>query len=121
MTQPSQPAAGDLQDQKVTGYHSALGVTQTQSVRLPGVRTQSGYEFAHIDVAYQTLGKLSPARDNAILVCHALSGNAHLAGLHPETGRPGWWDYHVGPGKAIATGELVGYPSTYFMTAGVLY
>jgi len=94
---------GDLQDQKVGDYQSPLGMTHTQTVTLPGLRTQSGFTFDHVEVCYQTLGTLSPARDNAVLVCHALSGNAHVAGLHPETGRPGWWDYHVGPGKAIDT------------------
>ena len=59
-----------------------------------------------VEVAYQTLGKLSARRDNAILVCHALSGTAHVAGLQPETGRPGWWDFHVGPGKAIDTDKF---------------
>ena len=97
---------GDLQDQKVAGYQSPLGVTQTKTVTLPGIQTQSGFTFDHVDVSYQTLGPLSPKRDNAVLVCHALSGDAHVAGLHPETGRPGWWDYHVGPGKAIDTDKL---------------
>ena len=83
-----------------------MGVTRTQAVALPGFRTQSGYTFEKIDVSYQTLGKLSPAHDNAILVCHALSGSAHVAGLHPETKRPGWWDYHVGPGKAMDTNKF---------------
>jgi len=94
---------GDLQDQKIAGYHSPLGVTRTQTVTLRGVQIQSGFTFDQVAVAYQTLGTLSPRRDNAILVCHALSGTAHVAGLHPETGRPGWWDFHVGPGKAIDT------------------
>jgi homoserine O-acetyltransferase len=97
---------GDLQDQKVVDYQSPLGVTQTKNVTLSGIQTQSGFTFDHVDVCYQTLGKLSPKRDNAVLVCHALSGDAHVAGLHPETGRPGWWDYHVGPGKAIDTDKL---------------
>jgi homoserine O-acetyltransferase len=97
---------GDLQDQKIAGYHSPLGVTRTQSVTLHGVQVQSGFTFSQVDVAYQTLGTLSPRRDNAILVCHALSGTAHVAGLHPETGRPGWWDFHVGPGKAIDTDKF---------------
>jgi homoserine O-acetyltransferase len=97
---------GDLQDQKATDYQSPLGVTQIQTVTLPGIKTQSGFTFDHVDVSYQTLGTLSPKRDNAVLVCHALSGDAHVAGLHPETGRPGWWDYHVGPGKAIDTDKL---------------
>jgi homoserine O-acetyltransferase len=94
---------GDLQDQEIESYHSPLGVTRTQTVTLTGIQTESGFTFAQLDVSYQTLGKLSAQRDNAILVCHALSGTAHIAGLHPETGRPGWWDFHVGPGKAIDT------------------
>ncbi|MGA3163172.1 MAG: homoserine O-acetyltransferase [Verrucomicrobiota bacterium] len=97
---------GDLQDQKVTEYRSPLGVTRTETITLPGVQTQSGFTFDHVDVSYQTLGTLSPKRDNAILICPALSGDAHVAGTHPDTGRPGWWDYHVGPGKAIDTGKF---------------
>jgi homoserine O-acetyltransferase len=97
---------GDLQDQKIAGYHSPLGVTRTQTVTLRGVQIQSGFTFDQVEVSYQTLGTLSPWRDNAILVCHALSGTAHVAGLHPETGRPGWWDFHVGPGKAIDTDKF---------------
>ena len=97
---------GDLQDQNHSGHQSPLGVTRTKTVTLSGIRTQSGFTFEQVDVSYQTLGTLSPARDNAILVCHALSGDAHVAGIHPETGRPGWWDFHVGPGKAIDTDKF---------------
>ena len=107
MTTPhSNIVRGDLQDQEVVGYQSPLGVTRTETVTLPGIKTQSGFTFDHVDVSYQTLGTLSPARDNAILVCPALSGDAHVAGTHPDTGRPGWWDYHVGPGKAIDTDKF---------------
>jgi homoserine O-acetyltransferase len=97
---------GDLQDQKIKGYQSALGVTRTQTTTLRGVQLQSGYKFDQVEVSYQTLGTLSARRDNVILVCHALSGTAHTAGLHPETGRPGWWDFHVGPGKSIDTSRF---------------
>jgi len=97
---------GDLQDQKIQDYKSDLGVTHTHTVTLPGLHTQSGYEFDQIELSYQTLGKLSHEKDNAILICHALSGDAHVAGTHPKTGRPGWWDYHVGPGKAIDTDKF---------------
>jgi len=97
---------GDLQDQKTAGYQSALGVTHTQIVSLPGFTTRCGRTLETIDVSYQTLGTLSPARDNAILVCHGLSGDAHVAGTDSQSGRPGWWDYHVGPGKAIDTDKF---------------
>jgi homoserine O-acetyltransferase len=103
---PSNIIRGDLQDQKIADHKSPLGVTRTETVTLPGLRTQSGFTFAHVDVSYQTLGTLSPARDNAVLVCHALSGSAHVAGLDPKTKRPGWWDYHVGPGRAIDTDKF---------------
>jgi homoserine O-acetyltransferase len=57
-----------------------------------------------ITVAYETLGRLSPRRDNAIFVCHALTGDAHVAGRHNAGDRkPGWWDGFVGPGKALDT------------------
>jgi homoserine O-acetyltransferase len=49
---------------------------------------------------------LSADRDNAVLVCPALSGDAHVAGMNPKTGRPGWWDLHIGPGKAIDTNRF---------------
>lgn len=97
---------GDLQDQVHRGYCSDLGVVPVQSARLPGFRTQSGFDLPEIEVTYQTLGTLSPRKDNVVLACHALSGDACVAGLHPETGRPGWWDFHVGPGKAIDTNQF---------------
>ena len=100
---PDNIVQGDLQDQRIAGYQSPLGVTRTHTVTLRGVQTQSGFTFDQVQVSYQTLGTLSARRDNAILVCHALSGTAHMAGLHPDTGRPGWWDFHVGPGKTIDT------------------
>jgi len=97
---------GDLQDQPHRGYHSELGVTETQVATLPGFTTESGHVFEQIQVSYQTLGRLAPNRDNVVLVCHALSGDARMAGLNPQTGRPGWWDFHVGPGKTIDTNQF---------------
>lgn len=63
----------------------------------------SGAELAHVEVAYETYGTLSPARDNAVVVCHALTGDAHAAGWHEGATRPGWWDNLIGPGKALDT------------------
>jgi homoserine O-acetyltransferase len=54
-------------------------------------------------VACECYGALNAARDNAILVCHALSGGAHAAGRHQGAARPGWWDVMIGPGKAFDT------------------
>ncbi|MBX3024003.1 homoserine O-acetyltransferase [bacterium] len=53
-----------------------------------------------VTVAYETYGRLAPARDNAVLVCHALSGDSHVA-RHDADDEPGWWDLMVGPGRAI--------------------
>jgi homoserine O-acetyltransferase/O-succinyltransferase len=65
---------------------------------------QCGKELAPIEVAYETYGKLNDAGDNAIYICHALTGNAHVAGYNSlEDKKPGWWDDFVGPGKYIDT------------------
>ncbi len=65
---------------------------------------QSGRILGPIDVAYETYGTLSPQKDNVVLVCHALSGDAHAAGYHsPHDRKPGWWDPMIGPGRAIDT------------------
>lgn len=68
------------------------------------LRLESGRLFGPITVAYETYGQLSQAKDNAILVLHALSGDSHAAGKYSETDRkPGWWDIMIGPGKPLDT------------------
>ena len=62
-----------------------------------------GQSLDGVVVAYETYGELAPARDNAILVCHALTGDQYVASAHPTTGKPGWWARMVGPGKPIDT------------------
>ena len=59
------------------------------------------------ELTYETYGELNAARSNAVLVCHALSGDHHAAGFHtPEDAKPGWWDACIGPGKPIDTSKF---------------
>ncbi|MGQ9543611.1 MAG: homoserine O-acetyltransferase MetX [Candidatus Bathyarchaeia archaeon] len=65
---------------------------------------ESGKKLGPITLAYETYGKLNKNKDNAILIFHALSGDAHVAGKHhKDDPKPGWWDNMVGPGKAFDT------------------
>ncbi|WP_437228220.1 homoserine O-acetyltransferase MetX [Planctomicrobium sp. SH661] len=67
---------------------------------------ESGATLGPIQVAYETYGELSPRKDNVVYICHALTGDAHVAGRNAATDRkPGWWDGFVGPGKAIDTNK----------------
>ncbi|HXW28825.1 MAG TPA: homoserine O-acetyltransferase [Xanthobacteraceae bacterium] len=79
--------------------HSALvrfGVEQP-------LRLDAGLDLAPFQIAYQTYGSLNANRSNAILIFHALTGDQHVANIHPVTGKPGWWDTMVGPGLPIDT------------------
>jgi len=63
----------------------------------------SGLQLEGVRIAYETYGTLSAERDNAILICHATTGDQYVASPHPITGKPGWWNRTVGPGKPIDT------------------
>jgi homoserine O-acetyltransferase len=68
---------------------------------------KSGRTLPNFTLRYETYGTLNPTRDNAILICHALSGDHHCAGWHhPEDRKPGWWNNLIGPGKAVDTGRF---------------
>jgi len=87
---------------------NTVGIVPTHSVRVVEPEAplvlECGQELAPVDVAYETYGKLNPSADNAVLICHALSADAHVAGYHSARDqKPGWWDKMVGPGKAIDT------------------
>ena len=68
-----------------------------------GLELDSGAVLAPWRIAYQTYGTLNADRSNAILLCHALTGDQHVANVNPVTGRPGWWETMVGPGKPYDT------------------
>ena len=68
-----------------------------------GLALDCGAAVAPLAVAYRTYGRLNAAASNAVLVCHALTGDQYLAERHPVTGRPGWWESVVGPGRPIDT------------------
>jgi homoserine O-acetyltransferase len=76
---------------------------QTQHVRFDSLPLDCGATLSPVDVAYETYGELNRERTNAILILHALSGDAHAAGISQETGKPGWWDNMIGPGKGFDT------------------
>jgi len=67
------------------------------------LRLDSGIDIGPITVAYQTYGELNAERSNAILICHALTGDHFVADIHPLTGKPGWWHEMVGPGRVLDT------------------
>lgn len=81
-------------------------LAQARRVHFDGpIPLESGPSLPELDVVYETYGQLSPARDNAVLICHALTGDSHVAAHAPDD-EPGWWDIMVGPGKPIDTDRL---------------
>ncbi len=82
-----------------------VGLVAPQDFTCPGPFTfKSGQVLPGFTLRYETYGQLNAARDNAILVCHALSGDHHCAGVHAADDRkPGWWNNLIGPGKAVDT------------------
>lgn len=68
-----------------------------------GIMLECGVKLDSHTVAYRTYGTLNAAKSNAVLVCHALTGDQYVAEEHPITGKPGWWDLVVGPGRPLDT------------------
>src|SRR5262249_1618876 len=67
------------------------------------LRLDAGVDLTPFQIAYQTYGELNSERTNAVLICHALTGDQHVANVHPVTQKPGWWETMVGPGRPIDT------------------
>jgi homoserine O-acetyltransferase len=80
-----------------------VGWVETRYAHYSSLPLDSGLTLAPLTLAYETYGELNEDRSNAILLLHALSGDAHAAGWHRNDNRPGWWDILVGPGRAFDT------------------
>jgi len=82
----------------------SVGVVETKYYNLSEeLKLESGDRLKDVTIAYETYGTLNKQKSNAILVCHALSGDAHVAGWHEGDRKPGWWDNIIGPGKCLDT------------------
>lgn len=81
--------------------------TTSKTLTLPApLPLDGGGELARVEIAYETYGALNADRSNAILLCHALTGDQYVASPHAITGKPGWWERMVGPGKPIDTNRF---------------
>jgi homoserine O-acetyltransferase/O-succinyltransferase len=86
------------------GFRAPLLATRRSWSLREGLRLECGAHLAPIEVAYETWGRRSAAGDNAVLICHALTGTAHAAGRYAtDEARAGWWDPLIGPGRAFDT------------------
>lgn len=80
-------------------------ITSVAQIKNP-LKLSSGKIINEYDLKYETYGNLNEEKNNAVLVCHALSGNHHAAGIYEDDKKPGWWDNMIGPDKPIDTNKL---------------
>lgn len=87
---------------------NSVGIVQAQVAHFTKPLTlQSGAILPQYHLAYETYGELNATKSNAVLICHALSGNHHVAGRYSEEDKyPGWWDNLIGPGRPLDTNKF---------------
>ena len=78
---------------------------------------ESGRVFSNFKLAYETYGELNPDKSNVIVICHALTGSAHAAGLYEGDVKPGWWDGLIGDHKAVDTTKFFRHLHKHFSFA----
>lgn len=94
----------DLFTGSTDGARSGKPLRHLQQLAIPGpFPLAGGGSLPLVTIAYETYGTLNAAKSNAVLVCHALTGDQYVASTNPVTGKPGWWDLVVGPGRPIDT------------------
>lgn len=91
-------ADGQTPNGAIQHQHVILGVDAP-------LRLDGDVELSNFPIAYETYGTLNADKSNAILICHALSGDQYVIGTHPATGKGGWWELMVGPGKVLDTDQ----------------
>ncbi len=81
-----------------------IGIVHSINYEIPGIfRLDSGKTLSRVSIEYEMYGKMNADKSNVILICHALTGDAHAAGLHAGDKKPGWWNIVIGPNKAFDT------------------
>lgn len=94
-----------------TTTETSVGLVETKHINIPlppeGLILEKGGTLPELQVAYESYGELAPDCNNVVYICHALTGDAHVAGYrNPQDKKPGWWDAMVGPGKGIDTNRF---------------
>src|SRR5512139_197505 len=85
--------------------NKSIGIVETQYFTFAELLLENGEKLSPVTLAYETYGSLNRDKSNAILILHALTGDAHAAGFHQGDKHPGWWDNMIGPGKAFDTSK----------------
>ena len=86
-------------------YDSSVGLVTSKNQKFnTALKLDSGTTLENYNLRYETYGELNGKRNNAVLVCHALTGDQHAAGFNNyKEKKPGWWDNMIGPGKPVDT------------------
>lgn len=88
-----------------TNNRKNVGTVETKYFTFDNLTLENKHKLSQVTVAYETYGTLNDKKDNAVLLEHAFTGDAHCAGYHNGDKKPGWWDNMVGPGKAFDTAK----------------